>query len=90
MAKDTTSKLGSESVSCSTNVRLTSGIGVYDEECGSLCEALFTVPCGFSREGLPVGLQIVGRRFADATVLRAAAAFEQALPWAERRPPLLS
>jgi aspartyl-tRNA(Asn)/glutamyl-tRNA(Gln) amidotransferase subunit A len=47
-----------------------------------------TVPCGFTREGLPVGLQIIGRRFADATVLKAAAAFERARPWADRRPPL--
>jgi aspartyl-tRNA(Asn)/glutamyl-tRNA(Gln) amidotransferase subunit A len=45
-----------------------------------------TVPCGFTRQGLPVGLQIVGRRFADATVLRAAAAFEQWHPWADKRP----
>jgi len=36
--------------------------------------------------GLPVGLQIVGRRFADRTVLAASAAFEAARPWAERRP----
>jgi aspartyl-tRNA(Asn)/glutamyl-tRNA(Gln) amidotransferase subunit A len=49
-----------------------------------------TVPCGFTRDGLPVGLQIVGRRFADATVLRAAAAFEQARPWSDRRPQLRS
>jgi aspartyl-tRNA(Asn)/glutamyl-tRNA(Gln) amidotransferase subunit A len=47
-----------------------------------------SVPCGFTREGLPVGLQIVGRRFGDATVLRAAAAFEQARPWTDKRPPL--
>ena len=47
-----------------------------------------TVPCGFTAEGLPLGLQIVGRRFADATVLRAAAAFEAAQPWAARRPSL--
>ena len=47
-----------------------------------------TVPCGFTTEGLPVGLQIVGRRFADATVLRAAAAFEQAHPWVGKRPAL--
>jgi aspartyl-tRNA(Asn)/glutamyl-tRNA(Gln) amidotransferase subunit A len=47
-----------------------------------------TVPCGFTAEGLPVGLQIIGRRFADATVLRAAAAFEAAQPWAARRPSL--
>ena|ERR1700730_3675857 len=45
-----------------------------------------SVPCGFTREGLPVGLQIVGRRFADAMVLRAASAFEQARPWAHTRP----
>ena len=45
-----------------------------------------SVPCGFTAEGLPVGLQIVGRRFADATVLRAGAAFEALVPWAHRRP----
>ena len=47
-----------------------------------------SVPCGWTDDGLPVGLQIVGRRFDDVTVLRAAAAFEQALPWADRRPAL--
>jgi Asp-tRNA(Asn)/Glu-tRNA(Gln) amidotransferase A subunit family amidase len=33
-------------------------------------------------------LQIVGRRFADATVMRAAAAFERLRPWAQHRPPI--
>jgi aspartyl-tRNA(Asn)/glutamyl-tRNA(Gln) amidotransferase subunit A len=47
-----------------------------------------TVPAGFSPAGLPIGLQIVGRRFADLTVLQAAAAYEQARPWADRRPPV--
>ena len=47
-----------------------------------------SVPCGFTDEGLPVGLQIVGKRFADLTVLQAARAFEQARPWADRRPAL--
>ena len=47
-----------------------------------------TLPCGFTRDGLPIGLQIVGRRLADATVLRAAAAYEAAAQWVERRPPL--
>lgn len=47
-----------------------------------------TVPCGWSDDGLPIGLQIVGRRFDDVTVLKAAAAFEQASPWADKRPPL--
>lgn len=48
-----------------------------------------TVPCGFTGDGLPVGLQIVGRRFAETTVLRAAAAFEAAQPWTEQRPSLV-
>ncbi|HLZ72406.1 MAG TPA: amidase family protein [Dehalococcoidia bacterium] len=48
-----------------------------------------TVPCGFSDDGLPIGLQIVGRRHDDAGVLRAAAAFEQAAPWQDRRPALV-
>lgn len=47
-----------------------------------------SVPCGWTDEGLPVGLQIVGRRFDDVTVLRAAAAFEEASPWAGKLPPL--
>ena len=38
-----------------------------------------SVPCGFTKAGLPIGLQIVGRRFADGTVLRAAACLERAL-----------
>ena len=46
-----------------------------------------TVPAGWTATGLPVGLQIVGPRFADAAVLRAAAAFEARQPWAGRRPP---
>jgi aspartyl-tRNA(Asn)/glutamyl-tRNA(Gln) amidotransferase subunit A len=47
-----------------------------------------SVPCGFTDSGLPVGLQIVGPRLADLRVLQASAAFEEARPWAERRPPL--
>ncbi len=45
-----------------------------------------TVPCGFTSAGLPVGMQIVGRRFDDLGVLQASAAFEQAMPWAGKRP----
>jgi aspartyl-tRNA(Asn)/glutamyl-tRNA(Gln) amidotransferase subunit A len=47
-----------------------------------------TVPCGFTDEGLPIGLQIVGRRFDEAMVLRASAAFEAIRPWAQKRPPV--
>ena len=45
-----------------------------------------SVPCGWTEDGLPIGLQIVGRRFDDITVLRAAAAFEQASPWVGGQP----
>ena len=47
-----------------------------------------SVPAGCTKSGLPVGLQIVGRRLDDATVLRASAAFERARPWADRRAPI--
>ena len=40
-----------------------------------------SVPCGKTAEGLPVGLMLVGRRFEDATVLKAAHAFEQSADW---------
>ncbi len=46
-----------------------------------------SVPCGFTKDGRPVGLQIVGRRFDEYTVLRASAAYELAAPWAQQRPP---
>jgi amidase len=49
-----------------------------------------SIPCGFTKQGLPVGLQIVGKRRGEAAVLRAAAAFESARPWADRVPPVVS
>jgi aspartyl-tRNA(Asn)/glutamyl-tRNA(Gln) amidotransferase subunit A len=47
-----------------------------------------SVPCGWTAGGLPVGLQIIGPRFADGLVLRAAALFEMIMPWAAKRPSL--
>jgi amidase len=49
-----------------------------------------SIPCGFTRGGLPVGLQIVGKRRGEAAVLRAAAALEAAAPWSDRVPPLVT
>jgi aspartyl-tRNA(Asn)/glutamyl-tRNA(Gln) amidotransferase subunit A len=46
-----------------------------------------SVPCGFV-DGLPVGLALTGRRLADATVLRAAHAYQQVSDWHDRRPPV--
>ena len=45
-----------------------------------------SVPCGFDEQGLPVGLQIAGKPFDEATVLKVAYAYEQATSWHERRP----
>lgn len=49
-----------------------------------------TVPAGWTADGLPVGLQIVGRHLDDPMVLRASAAFEAAAPWRDKWPPLLA
>ncbi len=47
-----------------------------------------SVPCGFSSSGMPMGLQIVGRPFAEETVLRVAHAYEQTTEWHNRRAPV--
>lgn len=47
-----------------------------------------SIPCGLDRDGLPIGLQMVGRPFEEAMLLRAAFAYEQASAWHTRRPPL--
>ncbi len=49
-----------------------------------------SIPAGFTKGGLPVGLQIIGRHLDDPMVLRASAAFETARPWADVWPPLVS
>jgi aspartyl-tRNA(Asn)/glutamyl-tRNA(Gln) amidotransferase subunit A len=45
-----------------------------------------SIPCGFTSDGLPVGLQIVGKRYDDLGVLQASAAYEAIAPWAHHRP----
>lgn len=45
-----------------------------------------SVPCGWSSEGLPIGMQIVGKRFDELTVLQVSKAFEEIAPWQDKRP----
>jgi aspartyl-tRNA(Asn)/glutamyl-tRNA(Gln) amidotransferase subunit A len=47
-----------------------------------------SIPCGFTREGLPIGLQISGPRFGESRVLALAHAYQQATDWHTRRPPV--
>jgi len=46
-----------------------------------------SVPCGFTSSGLPIGLQLTGRAFGEAMLLRAADAYERATPWSAMSPP---
>jgi aspartyl-tRNA(Asn)/glutamyl-tRNA(Gln) amidotransferase subunit A len=46
-----------------------------------------SLPCGFSRERLPIGLQLIGRPFDEATLLRVALEYEQSTPWHKMFPP---
>jgi aspartyl-tRNA(Asn)/glutamyl-tRNA(Gln) amidotransferase subunit A len=48
-----------------------------------------SIPCGFSAAGLPVGLQLIGKHFDEATILRAAYAYEQATNWRKLKRPAL-
>jgi aspartyl-tRNA(Asn)/glutamyl-tRNA(Gln) amidotransferase subunit A len=49
-----------------------------------------SIPCGFSKEGLPIGLQVSGPRLAEVSVLALAHAYERATEWHKKRPPLAS
>ena len=44
-----------------------------------------SVPCGFDKKKLPVGLQLMAKPFAEETLLRAAHAYEQSTPWHDER-----
>ena len=46
-----------------------------------------SIPCGFTSNGLPVGLQLIGKPFCEGTVLRLAHAYQEATSWHSRRPP---
>jgi aspartyl-tRNA(Asn)/glutamyl-tRNA(Gln) amidotransferase subunit A len=47
-----------------------------------------SIPCGFTKAGLPIGLQLIGKPFDEATILKVAHAYEQATDWRRRKPPL--
>ena len=47
-----------------------------------------SLPLCWSKSGLPLGMQLVGRSGDEATLFRLAAALEEALPWSDRRPPI--
>ena len=49
-----------------------------------------SVPCGFTSEGMPVGLQVVGPEFGESQVLRVAAAYEQATGWHDLHPRIIT
>ena len=50
----------------------------------------FSVPCGFTPNGLPVGFQLVGRPFDEALLFRVARAYERETEWAQQAPPIAS
>ena len=64
-------------------------IGRYTGPFNRSGQPALTVPCGFTTDGLPIGMMIVGKRFAGSTVLRIGHAYQQATNWHNRRPPLL-
>jgi len=45
-----------------------------------------SIPCGWTSDGLPIGMQIVGKRFDELTVLQVSKAFEELAPWQDKRP----
>ncbi len=52
-------------------------------------QPVLMLPCGFGRGGLPLGLQVLGRPFGEAAILRIGHAYERATPWHARRPALV-
>lgn len=68
--------------------RNTLGLIYFTAPFNATGQPVASVPCGFTAAGLPVALQIAGRFGDDLLVMQAARAFEQALPWADKRPPV--
>lgn len=66
----------------------TASVGRYTSPFNRSGHPAISVPCGFSREGLPIGMMLVGGRFQEAKLLRIAHTFQRATEWHTRRPPL--
>jgi aspartyl-tRNA(Asn)/glutamyl-tRNA(Gln) amidotransferase subunit A len=47
-----------------------------------------SLPCGFDADGMPIGMQIIGKRFDEATILQVGSHYEQASEWHKRKPPI--
>lgn len=66
-----------------------SGIYARNTRIGNVLDLCgLTLPCGFTDQGLPIGLLLCGKPFAEAEILRAGYAYEQACRWQQRRPDL--
>jgi aspartyl-tRNA(Asn)/glutamyl-tRNA(Gln) amidotransferase subunit A len=61
---------------------------VYTVPCNLAGLPGLSLPCGFTASGLPVGLQLLGKPFDEATLLRVARAYEREHDWCSRRPQL--
>jgi Asp-tRNA(Asn)/Glu-tRNA(Gln) amidotransferase A subunit family amidase len=62
--------------------------GAFTMHANAIGHPAASIPAGFSSDDLPIGLQIIGRRYDEETVLAASAVFEQARPWIQHRPPV--
>ena len=67
----------------------TATIGRYTGPFNRSGQPAITFPCGFTTDGLPIGMMVVGKRFAESTILRIGHSYQQATNWHNRRPPLL-
>ena len=80
-----TSRLQSKEEAWTTAV---AGRSVFTNPFNVTGHPALSVPCGFTREELPAGLQIIGRYYGEADVLRIGAVYESLTEWHQRRPPL--
>ena len=67
---------------------LSSTPGIFTQSFSLAATPALSICCGFTSQNLPIGLQIGGRLFGEATMLKVAHAYEQNTPWHTRRPPL--